>query len=125
MGVVQNRLLLVNIASLLLMSINKLVEKLFKQTGSSIISGMSEYVALFEEYERNWSWFRENYGELVKKFDGEFVAIYKQKIVDHDKELSNLMERIREKYPGENVFVDFVSREKLMLILEAAKEPVF
>lgn len=125
MGVVQNRLLLVNIASLLLMSINKLVEKLFKQTGSSIISGMSEYVALFEEYERNWSWFRENYGELVKKFDGEFVAIYKQKIVDHDKELSNLMERIREKYPGENVFVDFVSREKLMLILEATKEPVF
>ncbi|MEM2941662.1 MAG: DUF5678 domain-containing protein [Thermoproteota archaeon] len=81
---------------------------------------MSEYVALFEEYERNWSWFRENYGELVKKFDGEFVAIYEQNIVDHDKELSNLMERIREKYPGENVFVDFVSREKLMLILEAA-----
>lgn len=118
--VVQNRLLLVNIASLLLMSINKLVEKLFKQIGSSIISGMSEYVALFEEYERNWSWFRENYGELVKKFDGEFVAIYEQNIVDHDKELSNLMERIREKYPGENVFVDFVSREKLMLILEAA-----
>ncbi|MEM2981337.1 MAG: hypothetical protein QW385_08260, partial [Thermoproteota archaeon] len=84
--VVQNRLLLVNIASLLLMSINKLVEKLFKQIGSSIISGMSEYVALFEEYERNWSWFRENYGELVKKFDGEFVAIYEQNIVDHDKE---------------------------------------
>lgn len=119
-GVVQNRLLLINIASLFLMSINKLVEKLFKQIGSSIISGMSEYVALFEEYERNWSWFRENYGELVKKFDGEFVAIYEQKIVDHDKELSNLMERIREKYPEGNVFIDFVSREKLMLILKAA-----
>lgn len=81
---------------------------------------MSEYIALFEEYEKNWSWFRENYGELVKKFDGEFVAIYEQNVVDHDKELSNLMKRIREKYPEENVFVDFVSREKLMLILEVA-----
>ncbi|MGQ9597327.1 MAG: DUF5678 domain-containing protein [Thermoproteota archaeon] len=81
---------------------------------------MSEYVALFEEYERNWSWFRENYGELVKKFDGEFVAIYEQNVVDHDKELSNLMKRIGEKHPEENVFVDFVSSEKLVLILEAA-----
>ncbi len=80
------------------MSINKLVEKPFKQTTLQYFR-LSEYVALFEEYERNWSWFRENYGELVKKFDGEFVAISEQNIVDHDKELSNLMERIREKYP--------------------------
>jgi len=78
---------------------------------------MSEYVALFEEYERNWSWFRENYEKLVKEFDGEFVAICEQKVVDHDKELSDLMKRIREKYPGENVFIDFVSSEKLTLIL--------
>lgn len=39
----------------------------------------SEYIALFEEYDKNWSWFKENYEELVKKYDGEFVAIYKQK----------------------------------------------
>jgi len=58
-----------------------------------VISGMSEY-------ERNWSWFRENYEKLVKEFDGEFVAIYEQKVVDHDKELSELIERMREKYPG-------------------------
>jgi len=43
---------------------------------------MSEYVALFEEHDKNWTWFKEHYEELVKKLDGEFVAIYKQKIVD-------------------------------------------
>jgi len=79
---------------------------------------MSEYVALFEEYERYCSWFIENYEKLVKEFDSEFVAIYEQKVVDHDKELSKLMERIREKYPKKNVFIDFVSSEKLTLILE-------
>lgn len=77
----------------------------------------SEYIALFEEYDKNWSWFKENYEELVKKYDGEFVAIYKQKIIDHDKELKNLMERIDKKYPKEYVLVEFVSSQKLTLIL--------
>ena len=78
---------------------------------------MSEYTVLFDEHDRNWSWFRQHYEELVKKFDGEFVALYEQKIIDHDKELNVLIKRIKAKYPEERVFVDFVSSEKLMLIL--------
>ena|GEM_PF-3081974 len=31
---------------------------------------------------------------MVKKFDGEFVAVYEQRVIDHDKELSALMKRI-------------------------------
>jgi len=50
-------------------------------------------------------------------FDGEFVAIYKQSVIDHDKDLSALMERIKVKYPAEYVYIDFVTSEKLTLIL--------
>lgn len=78
---------------------------------------MSEYTALFDEHDKNWSWFRVHYEELVKKFDGEFVAVYEQKIIDHNKELSVLMKRIEAKYPEEHIFVDFVSSKKLTLIL--------
>jgi hypothetical protein len=78
---------------------------------------MSKYTALFDEHDKYWSWFREHYEELVKKFDGEFVAVYEQKIIDHNKELSVLMKRIEAKYPEERIFVDFVSSEKLTLIL--------
>lgn len=78
---------------------------------------MSEYTALFEEHDRNWSWFQEHYPELVKSFDGEFVAIYRQRVVDHDEELTMLMNRIEKKYPAEHVLVDFVSSKKLTLIL--------
>lgn len=78
---------------------------------------VSEYTVLFDEHDKNWSWFRKHYQELVKKFDGEFVAVYEQKIIDHDKELSVLMKRIKAKYPEEQIFVDFVSSEKLTLIL--------
>jgi hypothetical protein len=78
---------------------------------------VSEYTVLFDEHDKNWSWFRKRYQELVKKFDGEFVAVYEQKIIDHDKELSVLMKKIKAKYPEEHIFVDFVSSEKLTLIL--------
>jgi hypothetical protein len=53
----------------------------------------------------------------VKKFDGEFVAIYRQRVVDHDRELSALMKRVEAKYLVDRMFVDFVSSEKLTLIL--------
>ena len=78
---------------------------------------MSEILVLFDENEKNWSWFMEHYEELVEKFDGEFVAIYQQRVVDHDKNLRSLMKRIRKKYPLSRVLVEFVSKEKLALIL--------
>ena len=78
---------------------------------------MSKLTALFEEHDKNWSWFEKHYNELVEKFDGEFVAVYGQKVVDHDKELNALMKRIKSKYSADRIFVDFVSNEKLTLIL--------
>jgi hypothetical protein len=78
---------------------------------------LSEILVLFDEYERNWSWFIEHYEELVERFDGEFVAIYHQRVVDHDEDIASLMKRIRKKYPLGQVLVEFVSKEKLAFII--------
>jgi len=78
---------------------------------------MSEHAALFKEHDENWSWFEKHYDDLVEKFDGEFVVVYKQRVIDHDKEMSALMKRIESRYPPDRVFVEFVSREKLTMIL--------
>ena len=78
---------------------------------------MSEHVALFKEHDENWSWFEKHYNDLVERFDGEFVAIYKQRVVDHDKKISTLMKRIEPRYPPDHVFVEYVSHEKLTMIL--------
>jgi hypothetical protein len=59
----------------------------------------------------------EHYEELVERFDGEFVAVYQQRVVDHDKDIGSLMKRIRKKYPLGQVLVEIVSKEKLALIL--------
>jgi len=78
---------------------------------------VSDVWTLIDEQDKNWSWFMEQYEELAERFDGEFVAIYQQRVVDHDKNLRSLMKRIRKKYPLSRVLVEFVSKEKLALIL--------
>mgnify|MGYP007042429447 CR=1 FL=1 len=78
---------------------------------------LSEYVALFKRYDFNASWFERNYDDLVKHFNREFVAVFEGKVVDHDRNLSKLVQRVRSSYPVEEVFVDYVSSEKLEFIL--------
>jgi len=78
---------------------------------------MNEYVILFAEHDRNHEWFRKRYEELVEKFDGEFVAIHKRRVIDHDGDLDKLMERVEGKYPIEYVFLEYVTKEKLVLVL--------
>jgi hypothetical protein len=74
-------------------------------------------LSLLEEYEENAEWFREKYKELVETYDGMFVAIHKKRIVDYDKDLDPLVDRVSGKYPLNRTFIDFVTKEKLVLIL--------
>lgn len=78
---------------------------------------MSEYLTIFDVQEQNWVWFKKNYSKLVGKFDGEYVAVFERRVVDHDKDLGRLVRRVREKFPFDRVLVDFVSREKVVLVL--------
>ena len=78
---------------------------------------MSEYIALFEKYDENARWFEERYDELVKVYDGEFVAVSGNRVVDHDRSIRSLMKRIQTKVPVEEVFVDYVTSRKLQFVL--------
>lgn len=78
---------------------------------------MSEYLILFEVHERNRKWFEENYGSLVEKFDKKFVAIYREMVVDSDHDLDRLIERVEAKFPLEKVSIEYVTKEKIQLIL--------
>lgn len=77
----------------------------------------SEYLVIFDVLERNWVWFRRNYSRLVRKFDGEYVAVFEREVVDHDKDLGRLARRVRDKFPFERVLVEYVSKEKAVLVL--------
>ena len=77
----------------------------------------SESLVLLDESERNEKWFREHYPELVERFNGEHVAIYKGDVADHDRDLTKLSERVKGKYPMERVLFKYVTKEKLVFIL--------
>jgi len=77
----------------------------------------SEYLTVFDVQEQNWGWFKKNYSRLVRKFDGEYVAVFESRVVDHDRDLGLLARRVREKFPFDRVLVKFVSREKVVLVL--------
>lgn len=77
----------------------------------------TEILTLFEEYDKNAKWFRENYEGLVEKYDGMFIAVYGEHVVEYDRDLDGLVEKVSKKYPSERVFIDFVTKEKLVLVL--------
>lgn len=78
---------------------------------------MSEILVLFEEHERNREWFEKNYDELVEIYDGRFIAIYKQAVIDSHEDVGRLVEKTEKKYPLDRVSIEYVSKEKLQLIL--------
>jgi len=83
-----------------------------------VVIALSEVSALFEEHERNSRWFEENYEHLVEKYDGMFVAIYKQEIVAFDEDPGKLREKILAKGLSlMTVMVEYVSKKPLEFIL--------
>jgi len=78
---------------------------------------LSKILVLFEEHERNRKWFEKNYDELINIYDGKFIAIYKQKVIDSHEDVGRLVEKIEKKYPLDSVSIEYVSKEKLQLIL--------
>jgi hypothetical protein len=83
----------------------------------ALVACLSEVLALFREHERNREWFEENREALAEKYDGKFIAVYERAVVDSDEDLERLMERVKEKYPVDRIFVEYVSKEKIQLIL--------
>jgi hypothetical protein len=80
-------------------------------------ANLDEFLALFNEHERNREWFEKNREILAEKYDGKFIAIYEQAVIDFDEDVGRLMERVEKKYPPDKVFVEYISKEKLQLIL--------
>ena len=78
---------------------------------------MSEYHVLFDVHELNRKWFEDNYDALVEKFDHMFVAICDRRVVDSDPDLDELIERVEADFPLEKVSIEYVSRDKIQLIL--------
>jgi len=82
------------------------------------VLGLSEFLALFDEQERNREWFEENYEDLVKRYDGMFIAVCKEKVVEFSGDPAELRRKILARgLRLSGVMVEYVSRKPLEFIL--------
>jgi len=83
-----------------------------------MLLGLSGILALFDEQERNSEWFEKNYEDLVDRYDGMFVAIYRENVVECSKDPAELREKILARgLRLSEVMVEYVSRKPLEFIL--------
>lgn len=80
---------------------------------------MESVVAMLSRYEENVKWISKHYEELKKRFRDEWVAVLKEAVVDHDRELARLVERLRKKHPEayNEIAVEYVTAKEIELIL--------
>ncbi len=71
----------------------------------------------FNEWTRNHVWYRTHCQRLARNYDRQNIAVYHCRVVDHDKNLSRLLNRIKKIYPRDRVVVEYASRKKRELIL--------
>lgn len=83
--------------------------------------GHKELDACFHELLENSRWFDGNYDMLVKKFDGQHVAVYQRRVVDSNTDARALGERLRKNYSLKEkltIFVTYVTKEKDTIIVK-------
>ena len=76
-------------------------------------------VAVLSRYEDNVRWLSRNYEGLKTKFKDEWVAVLSGSVINHDRDLAILVERLRKKHPEafSEIATDYVTAREIELIL--------
>lgn len=77
----------------------------------------SEALTLLAKQREDMEWFLHNHDKLVEKYDGVFVAVCERGVIDSDDNLDGLIEGVSSRWPLERVVIEYVSREKPLLVL--------
>jgi hypothetical protein len=62
---------------------------------------------LLKSFRKNTEWFDNNYQNL-KKYDGQFIAIDRENVIDSDNDYRNLVNRIKKLY-NKSLYVTLVN----------------
>jgi cobalamin biosynthesis Co2+ chelatase CbiK len=68
----------------------------------------SSNLELLKSFRKNTEWFDNNYHSL-KKYDGQFIAIHKESVVDYDNDYQSLIQRIKRLY-DRSLYVTLLTR---------------
>jgi hypothetical protein len=78
-----------------------------------MVQATDEEVTRFGQLADDSRWLTDNYDQIKKEYGGEYVAVRKRCVVDHDEDLAKLRDRVK----GAIVVIRYIYREKPHLIL--------
>ena len=76
-------------------------------------------------HNESFKWFYNNLQKIQESYTGKFIAIYKKKIIESDKDKGSLFQKLRKKYDNkkiEEIFINYVNPKGYFLILFLNRE---
>jgi hypothetical protein len=73
----------------------------------------------WHRYQEDCEYYHRHIDELRKKYPDEIVAIYHRRVVDHDKDMTVLFERLKFAYDIRNMAIMFVPKKKMHYIFNS------
>jgi uncharacterized protein DUF5678 len=70
-----------------------------------------------KNFERDLKWFKENYKEIKSSYKGQYVAVKDKQIINSDKDVLKLFDRLRGKYDTSSLVGEYVNEHKAEYIL--------
>ena len=88
-------------------------------THEAFVFDEQEVLRGLRSFERDSRWIDKHHEELKCLYPDEWVACYEERIVEHDKKLEALVDRLWTKYPEErkHIAVEFIETEEIEMIL--------
>ena len=63
-------------------------------------------------------WIINNYPTLQSQYPDEHIAVLNKEVVDHDKDLNELLKRLHNNYVDiKDILIRFISKEKVTLVI--------
>ncbi len=74
---------------------------------------------VLSDFQRNNRWISENYNNLKKQYNNQWIAVLNNTVVDHDPDLKKLVKRLKTQHSEvySQIAVEYVSSEESDLIL--------
>jgi len=75
-------------------------------------------LTMLKDFGRDIEWLIKNYDKILEEYEGKWVAVYKEKIIEYDEDLDILIKKLRMKgLKPEIMVIEYITSEEIEAIL--------
>lgn len=79
---------------------------------------LAREIGSLKRFDNDMKWFQDHYPQLKRKFKGQYVAVKDKAVIDHDKDATMLMTRVkRQQGDITSLVVEYLSDKPIEYIL--------